>query len=128
MLLIHRSLNYTQFKCLNGVGGLFWSFMTVQQACIWRIKIVQFVWFIHKTILCESMIFHYMWHKFFYKFTGKDLGFLNIKSFKSKQYSLQVKAFGFHECLIGEILNIFCIIPIIMAFLEQVIGSTRPYT
>ena len=31
MLLIHRSLNYTQFKCLNGIGDPSWSFTTVQQ-------------------------------------------------------------------------------------------------
>ena len=72
-----------------------------------------------------------MRHKFFISLQVKDLELLNIKSFKSKQYSLQVKAFGFHECLIGEILNIFCIIPharMIMALLEQLIGSTGPYT
>ena len=71
-----------------------------------------------------------MWYKFFYKFASKDLGLLNIKSLKSKQYNLQDKAFGFHEYLIAEILNIFCIVPyarMIMALLEQLIGSTRPY-
>ena len=47
------------------------------------------------------------------------------------QCNLQAKAFGFHRCLIVEILNIFCIISyvgMIMVFLEQLIGSTRPYT
>ena len=66
----------------------------------------------------------------FYKFAGKDLRLLNIKSFKSEQYSLQAKIFGFHWCLITEILNIFCIIlyaRMIMALLEQLIGYTRPY-
>ena len=61
----------------------------------------------------------------------KDLGFLNIKSFKSKQYNLQAKGFGFHGSLIADILNIFCILPyarMIMALLEQLIGSTGPYT
>ena len=75
------------------------------------------------------MIFHVMWHKFFYKFASKDLGLLNIKSFKSKQYSSHAKIFGFHECLIAEILNIFYIISyarMIMALLEQLIGSTKP--
>ena len=49
-----------------------------------------FVRFMPRTILFESMIF--------YKFAGKDLELLNIKSFKSKQYNLQTKGFGFHEC------------------------------
>ena len=68
--------------------------------------------------------------KFFFMFAGKNLELLNIKSFKSKQYNLQAKAFGFHSCLIAEILNIFCIIQyfrMIMVFLEQLIVSTRPY-
>ena len=106
-------------------------FITMQQACAWRIKIAQFIRIIHMTILCGSMIFHFMGHKFFYKFVGKDLGLLNIKSFKSKQYNLQAKGFGFHGCLIADILNIFCILPyarMIMALLEQLIGSTGPYT
>ena len=105
-------------------------FITVQQAHAQRIKITQFVWFMHRIILCGSMIFHFMGHNFFYKFVGKDLGLLNIKSFKFRQYSLQAKIFGFHRCLIAEILNIFCIIPyvrMIMALSEQLIGSTRPY-
>ena len=66
----------------------------------------------------------------FYKFACKDLRLLNIKSFKSKQYSLQTKAFGFHGCLIVVILNIFCIISyirMIMVFLEQLIGSIGTY-
>ena len=46
--------------------------------------------FMPKTILFGSMIF--------YKFVGKDLELLNIKSFKSKQYNLQAKSFDFHEC------------------------------
>ena len=82
-----------------------------------------FVRFMPRTILFGSIIF--------YQFAGKDLGFLNIKSFKSKQYNLQAKIFGFHGCLIAEILNIFCIVPyarMIMALLEQLIGSTGPYT
>ena len=77
------------------------------------------------------MIFHFMWFNFFYKFTCKDLGLLNIKSFKSKQFNLQAKTFDFHGCFIGKILNIFYILPyarMIIAFLEQFIGSTRPYT
>ena len=85
----------------------------------------------HMTILCGSMIFHYMWHKFFYKFAGKDFGLLNIKNLKSKQYNLQAKAFGFHGCLIVKILNIFYIIPyarMIMTLLEQLIKSTGPFT
>ena len=113
MLLINRNLNYTQFNCLNGIGDPFWSFMAVQHAPVWHIKILQFVWFMHKIILCGSMIFHFMWHNlflFFYKFAGKDLGLLNIKSFKFKQYSLQIKTFGFHGCLIAKILNIFYIV------------------
>ena len=86
--------------------------------------------FMHRNFLCESMIFHFMW-QIFYKFAGKDLGLFNIKSFKSKQYNLQAKIFGFHGCLIAEILNIFCIVPyarMILVLLEQLIGSTRPYT
>ena len=105
-------------------------FITVQQAPAWSIKIAQFFRFMHRTILCRSMIFHFMWY-FFYKFADKDLGLLNIKSFKSKQYSLQAKTFGFHGYLIAEILNIFCIVPyarMIMALIEQLIGSTGPYT
>ena len=68
---------------------------------------------------------------FFYKFTSKDLGLLNIKSIKSKQYNLQAKAFGFYGCLIAKILNIFYIVSyakMIMALPEQLIGSTWPYT
>ena len=107
-------------------------FIAVQQTPTWRIKIAQFVRFMHKTILCGSMIFHFMWYNFFfYKFTSKDLELLNIKSFKSKQYSLQAKIFDFHGCLIAEILNIFCIVSyarMIMALPKQLIGSTRPYT
>ena len=90
-----------------------------------------FVLFMIRTILCGSMIFHYMWHKKFDKFAGKDLRFLNIKSFKSKQYRLQAKIFGFHGRLIAEILNIFCIVlyaRMIMALPKQLIGSTRLYT
>ena len=49
-----------------------------------------FVRFMPRTILFESM--------FFYKFAGKDLELLNIKSFKSKQYNLQANGFGFHGC------------------------------
>ena len=76
----------------------------------------------HKTILFGSMIF--------YKFAGKELKLLNIKSSKYKQYSLQAKIFGFHGYLIAEILNIFCIVlyvRIIMTLSEQLIGSIRPY-
>ena len=68
---------------------------------------------------------------FFYKFAGKNLKLLNIKSSKYKQYSLQAKIFSFHGCLIADILNIFCIVPhtrMIMALPEQLIGSTGPYT
>ena len=74
---------------------------------------------------------NFIWIHNFYKFAGKDLELLNIKSFKSKQYSLQAKIFDFHGCLIAEILNIFCIVPyvkMIMALLEPLIGSTGPYT
>ena len=85
----------------------------------------------HRIILCGSMIFHFMQHKKFTSLQAKDFGLLNIKSFKPMQYNLQAKAFGFHGCLIAEILNIFCILlyaKMIMAFLEQLIGSTGPYT
>ena len=47
------------------------------------------------------------------------------------QKNLQAKAFDFHGCLIADILNIFCIVPyarMIMVVLEQLIGSTGPYT
>ena len=60
MLLINRSLNYTQFNYLNGIENPSWSFMTVQQALARRIKITQFVWFMHRIILCGSMIFNFM--------------------------------------------------------------------
>ena len=130
MLLIYGSLNYTQFKCLNGVEDLSWSIIVVQQAPTWRIKIYaicpihaqdNFMW-IHDFSLYMA--------KFFYKFASKNFGFLNIKSFKSKQYNLQANAFGFHGYLIVEILNIFCVIlyaRMIIAFLKQLIGSTRSY-
>ena len=41
--------------------------------------------FMPRTILFESI-------------ADKDLGLLNIKSFKSKQYNLQAISFGFHGC------------------------------
>ena len=110
----------TYFKFFHGSAT---STCMVHQNCA-------FVSFMYKTILCGSMIFHVMWHNFFYKFIDKDLGLLNIKSFEFKQYSLQAKIFGFHGCLIAKILNIFCIIPyvrMIMALLKQLIGSTGPY-
>ena len=123
MLLIHRSLNYTQFKCLNGIGDSSWSFYDSATGTCITYQNFAFVRFMPRTILFGSMIF--------YKFAGKDLGLLNIKSFKSKQYNLQAKGFGFHGCLIADILNIFCILPyarMIMALPEQLIGSTGPYT
>ena len=130
MLLIRRSLNYTQFKCLNGIADpscLLWQcnrhlhdaskLRNLFGLCIGQFYIDP--WFF---TLCGIK---------FYKFAGKDLELLNIKSFKSKQYSLQTKIFGFHGYLIVKILNIFCIIPyarMIMALIEQVIGFTGPYT
>ena len=47
------------------------------------------------------------------------------------QYNLQVKAFGFHGCLIVEIFNIFCIVQytiMIMALPELLMFSIGPYT
>ena len=67
MLLIHRSLNYTQFKCLNGIGDSSWSFYdSATGTCITHQNFA-FVRFMPRTILFGSMIF--------YKFAGKDLGF-----------------------------------------------------
>ena len=63
-------------------------------------------------------------------FSGQGVT-INVKSFKPMQYNLQAKAFGFHGCLTSKILNIFCIVPyarIIMAILEQLMGSIGPYT
>ena len=57
-----------------------------------------FVRFMPRTILFESIIF--------YKFVGKDLGFLNIKSFKSKQYNLQARALAFMNALNKSFINI----------------------
>ena len=88
------------------------------------------VWFMPKTILFGSMIFHFMWHmiqKSLPVCRWRPLAF-NIKSFKPMQYNLQSKAFGFHGCLIVEIFNIFYIVcQNDYGLPKQLFGFTKPY-
>ena len=57
MLLIHRSLNYTQFKCLNGIEDSLWSFYDSATGTCIAHQNFAFVWFMPGTILFGSMIF-----------------------------------------------------------------------